>query len=62
VAPVVRRQLSDAIAREIAALDNVYAVQERRQGSAGEYYQSRRAELLDKLVRAQAVEEQTANT
>jgi hypothetical protein len=62
VAPVVRRPPSDAIAREIAALDNVYAAKERRQGAAGEFYQSRRAELLDRLVNAQAVEQRTAKT
>lgn len=53
-APVVRRAPSDAIAREIAALDHVYATADGRQGTAGEYYRSRRADLLGRLVEAQA--------
>jgi hypothetical protein len=46
-AAIVARTPADAIAREIAALDNVYA---NSQGPAHDYYRSRREALLEKLV------------
>jgi hypothetical protein len=47
----------DALAREIAALDHVYASPARRKGDGDAYYQTRRAELVERLMDAQAVEE-----
>ena len=51
------RPASDALAREIAALDNVYSEPERQSGAGGEYYRSRRAAFIGQLVEAQAVED-----
>jgi hypothetical protein len=54
---VIARSPADALAREIAALDHVYAEPARREGSAGDYYRQRRASLFDRLVEAQTVED-----
>lgn len=51
------RPASEAIAREIAALDRVYATAERTEGAAGDYYRDRRSVLMGRLVEAQAVED-----
>jgi hypothetical protein len=51
-----------SLAREIAALDHVYAEPARREGPAGEYYRQRRASLFDRLVAAQAVEDRGTTT
>ena len=45
------------LAREIAALDHVYAAPARQAGSGGEHYRARRAALVGQLVEAQAVED-----
>jgi hypothetical protein len=56
--PVVveARPPSEALAREIATLDHVYAGA-RQADAAGEYYRNRRAALVSQLVEAQAVED-----
>ena len=56
------RPASETLAREIAALDHVYATPERRAGPAAEHYQARRAALMGQLVEAQAVEDRNAVT
>jgi hypothetical protein len=56
------RPASEALAREIAALDHVYAETERQSGAGGEYYRSRRAALIGQLVEAQAVEDRETAT
>jgi hypothetical protein len=61
--PTVRaRSTSESLAREIAALDHVYAEPARREGSAGDYYRQRRANLFDRLVAAEAVEDRRPTT
>jgi hypothetical protein len=61
--PTVRaRTTSESLAREIAALDHVYAEPARREGSAGDYYRQRRANLFDRLVAAEAVEDRRPTT
>ena len=59
---MAKRPTADSLAREIAALDHVYADPSTRGGSAGDHYRQRRAKLLDRLVEAQAVEEQGTTT
>jgi hypothetical protein len=58
----VERPAAEALAREIAALDQVYAAPGPRAGEGAEYYRHRRAALLDRLVEAQAVEERSTAT
>jgi hypothetical protein len=60
--PVTERPATDALAREIAALDHVYAEPGKRAGVAGEHYRVRRTELIGQLVEAQAVEDRDAPT
>jgi hypothetical protein len=43
----------DALAREIAALDHVYAAADRRSGPGGDHYRNRRAALMNQLIAAQ---------
>ncbi len=62
VAVVVKQSSADALAREIAALDHVYADSSQREGPAGDHYRERRATLLGRLVEAQAVEERGGTT
>lgn len=59
---VQERTAGDALAREIAALDHVYADPGKRAGSAGEHYRARRAALMGQLVEAQAVEDRDTPT
>lgn len=47
------RNATDALARQIAALDHVYAMPERQSGAGGDHYRARRAALLDQLVALQ---------
>ena len=56
------RPASERLAREIAALDHVYATSDRQAGPAGELYRSRRTALIGQLVEAQAVEDRNAVT
>jgi hypothetical protein len=51
------RSPSEALAREIAALDHVYSADAPRAGGGSEFYRNRRAELMNQLVAAQAVED-----
>lgn len=53
------RPASEALAREIAALDHVYA---RATGAGDAYYRSRRSTLMEQLIEAQAVEDRGAPT
>jgi len=62
IPPTAPRIASEALAREIAALDHVYADPGRRTGSGGEHYRERRAALLGRLVEVQAVEDRDATT
>lgn len=62
VLPVRERAAADALAREIAALDHVYADPGKQAGSAGEQYRARRAALLGQLVEVLAVEERATPT
>jgi hypothetical protein len=55
VAPV--RPVSEALAREIAALDHVYAAPAKQAGTGGDHYRARRAALISQLVEAQVVED-----
>jgi hypothetical protein len=48
--PAPPRTTTDALAREIAALDHVYATPERQSGAGGDHYHARRAALLDRLA------------
>jgi hypothetical protein len=59
---VIARSPAESLAREIAALDHVYAEPARREGTAGDYYRQRRATLFDRLVDAQAVEDRGTTT
>jgi hypothetical protein len=59
---VQERPATDALAREIAALDHVYAEPGKQAGSGGEYYHTRRAALVVQLVEAQAVEDRETPT
>jgi hypothetical protein len=62
-APVAEPRITkDSLARQIAALDHVYATPERQAGAGGDHYRSRRAALLDQLIAAQAVEDRDAST
>ena len=54
--PVESRLATDALAREIVALDRVYSA-DRREGAAGEHYRERRDALMGRLLEAQAVED-----
>ena len=56
------RIATDALAREIAALDHVYAEPAARSGSGGDYYRARRAALMDQLVAALPVEDRDPAT
>ena len=62
VAAAPARSPSESLAREIAALDHVYAADGPRAGEGADYYQRRRADLVDKLVSAQAVEDRGTTT
>jgi hypothetical protein len=52
----VPRRASESLAREIAALDHVYAGEGKQDGAGGEYYRSRRATLVERLVESQRSE------
>lgn len=53
-APIAaKRPVAESLARQIAALDHVYATPASRAGSAGEHYHARRASLLQRLVESQ---------
>ena len=57
-APIAAPRTTTAtLAREIAALDHVYAAPARQAGPGGEHYRARRAALVGQLVEAQAVED-----
>lgn len=56
-AAVPERVPSEALAREIAALDRVYSAAKPRAGEGADWYRRRRADLMDRLVAAQAVED-----
>jgi hypothetical protein len=56
------RPAAEALAREIAALDHVYAEPGRQSGAGGEHYRAHRAALLGQLIEAQAVEDRNAAT
>ena len=56
------RPASEALAREIAALDHVYADPAHQAGAGGAHYRSRRAALIGQLVEAQAVEDRESTT
>lgn len=58
----VTRPASESLAREIAALDHVFATPERQAGPAAEHYRARRSALMGRLVEAQAVEDRNAAT
>ena len=62
VAPSSPRTATDALAREIAALDHVYATPARQAGSGGEQYRARRAALMARLTDALAVEDRDRAT
>jgi hypothetical protein len=62
VPALATRPASETLAREIAALDHVYAAPERQAGPAAEHYHARRSALMDQLVEAQAVEDRNAAT
>jgi hypothetical protein len=62
VAADAPRPASEALAREIAALDHVYVEPARQAGEGGEHYRSRRAALIGRLVEAQAVEDRETTT
>ena len=51
------RTTTATLAREITALDHVYAAPARQAGPGGEHYRARRAALVGQLVEAQAVED-----
>ena len=54
---VTTRPATEALAREIAALDHVYGAPAKQAGAGGEYYRARRGALVSRLVYAQAVED-----
>ena len=62
VPALASRPASERLAREIAALDHVYATPERQAGPAADHYRARRSTLMDQLVEAQAVEDRNAAT
>ena len=62
VPALASRPASERLAREIAALDHVYATPERQVGPAAEHYRARRSALMGQLVEAQAVEDRNAAT
>ena len=51
------RPSAEAIAREIAALDHVYATPDRAGETAAAQYRARRSALMERLIDAQAVED-----
>ena len=58
----VERPVAESLARQIAALDHVYARSGKQDGAGGEYYRSRRAALLERLVETQTVEDRGTAT
>ena len=52
----VPRTTTAALARQIAALDHVYAEPERQSGAGGDHYRARRAALMGQLVETMTVE------
>lgn len=62
VAVTNARPLAESLAREIAAMDHVYAASGQRSGAGGDYYRDRRASLIDRLVEVQAVEDRDTAT
>ena len=50
------RTTPDAIARQIAALDHVYAAPERQSGPGGDHYRARRSALMGQLVETMTAE------
>jgi hypothetical protein len=57
-----QRTTEESLARQIAALDHVYATPERQAGAGGDHYRARRAALLDQLIAIQAVEDRNTPT
>ena len=55
--PAAPRTTTETLAREIAALDHVYAAPAKQAGEGGDYYRERRGALVSRLVEAQAVED-----
>jgi len=62
VTATTTRPATETLARQIAALDHVYAAPERQSGAGGEHYRARRAALLDQLIAVQAVEDRDTAT
>ena len=58
-APTSPRTTEDSLARQIAALDHVYATPERQAGAGGDHYRARRAALLDQLIAVQVEDRDT---
>lgn len=56
------RPPAESLARQIAALDHVYATPERQSGAGGDHYRARRAALLDQLIAVQTVEDRDTAT
>ena len=56
------RTTEESVARQIAALDHVYASPERQAGAGGDHYRARRAALLDQLIAMQTVEDRNTPT
>ena len=52
-AALVERPAAESLARQIAALDHVYADAAKQHGPGGAYYRSRRAALLERLIEVQ---------
>ena len=53
---------TESLAREIAALDHVYASPARAGDAGGAYYRERRSTLMARLIEAQAVEDRGTTT
>jgi len=58
----VPRTTEESLARQIAALDHVYAAPERQAGAGGDHYRAHRAALLDQLIAMQTVEDRNTPT
>ena len=61
-APAPSRTTAAEVARQIAALDHVYATPERQAGPGGDHYRARRAALMSRLVDEMAVEHRGTGT
>jgi hypothetical protein len=62
VTATLARPLTESLAREIAALDQVYAKADSRAGEGARFYDDRRTALIGRLVEAQAVEDRDTAT